>query len=97
MSWSIEITGSKEGVVQAVAEQLGHMAANYEGSEEARDIVLAKDRILALIGALELGKDSYGVEWNGIRVVAKGSQLRSGSGIVSANFDVLVVRTNLAL
>jgi hypothetical protein len=96
MSWGIEITGSKEGVVQAVAEQLNKISENYTGKEEARDVLTARDRIVSLVAALDLSKDSY-ADWNGVIVKASGSHSTNDKGVMSANMSISVTRTSLKL
>lgn len=97
MSWSIEYTGSKEGVKAKVVEQLDKVAASYDGKAEAKDVLAAKERIVALVDALDLGTDAYGTVWNAVKVSANGSHSWTEKGVTSANFQVSVVRMSLAL
>lgn len=100
MSWVIDITGSKIGATNKVTEQLDRIAKNYEGKEEAKDILSAKERILALIQAIELPEKS--TEWNAVKVTASGShslttpRLVDGkmiAGIANAHVTFSVKRT----
>lgn len=102
MSWVIDITGSKSGVANKVTEQLDRIAKTYEGKEEANDIVMAKERILALVSAIELPEKS--TEWNAVKVTASGShklttpRLVDGKmiyGIDSAHVTFSVKRTHV--
>ncbi len=96
MSWSIEVTGTKEGVKTKVAEQMDKIAAGYAGKEEGHDVLSAKDRIVALVDACDLTPESY-ANWNAVIVKANGSHSTTGKGIASASFQVQVTRTCLAL
>lgn len=96
MSWGIEVTGTREGVKKAVAEQLDKCAANYAGKPEADDIASCKTRALALVDALDMTPD-YGMTLNGVIVKANGSHSSNGKGVTSADFTLRVVRTVLAL
>lgn len=96
MSWGIEHTGTKDAVIAAVTTDLDRTAKSYEGKEEAKDVLSAKERIVSLINALDLSKDTY-TDWNGVTVKANGSHSTSGAGVSSASFNVSVVRTSLKL
>lgn len=97
MSWSIEVTGSKDGVKAHVEAVLTKIAANYEGKPEADDVRAVKDRILALVDACALGKDAYGTEWNAIKVSASGSHSWTNEGVASATLNLTLCRMCLAL
>jgi hypothetical protein len=97
MSWGIEITGSKAGVAKKVVEQLDKIATTYQGKEEGKDVLAAKERILATIEALELGVDKHGFDWNAVIVKASGSHSVSDKGIWSATMTISVTRSSLAL
>lgn len=96
MSWSIEVTGTKAGVAKKVAEQLDKIALAYEGKEEAKDVLAAKERLLSLVEAMDLGSDGY-TEWNAVIVKANGSHSTMGKGLGSASMQLSVIRTSLAL
>jgi hypothetical protein len=99
MSWSFEHTGTKEAVKAATAKTLDKIAANYGGeggSEEAKDILSAKARILSIVDALQMGSDGY-AEWNGAKVSGSGSHSTSGSGVTSASCTYSVQRVALVL
>ena len=96
MSWSIEVTGTKAAAAKRVAEQLDKVAATYDGKEEAKDVLVVKERILGLVEALDLTSDGY-TDWNAVRVNANGSQSTNGKGVVSASFQVTVSRMSIAL
>jgi hypothetical protein len=97
MSWGIEITGTKEGAAKKVAESFDKMAANYAGKEEGKDIIAAKDRILALIDACDLTTDPYGMGWNAVNVKASGSHGWTDKGLTTASMQINVTRVVLAL
>lgn len=96
MSWGIEITGSKEGVKKQLAAQLDKIAAGYEGKEEAKDILVAKERLSSLVDACDCTPDAY-FAWNGVVVKASGSHSINDKGVVNASMNLSVTRTNLAL
>jgi hypothetical protein len=96
VSWSIEFTGSKSGVSAAVTEALDKVAASYDGKEEAKDVLACKERILALVEAMQLSKDGY-TFWNAVVVKASGSHTTNVDGVSSANFQVSVTRASLKL
>lgn len=98
MSWSVEITGTREGVAKRFTEQMDRVSAQYPGKEEAADIVACKLRGLLLIGACDLGQDVYGNPWNAVHVKANGSHGCTGSGgLTNAGFSLFVERVVLAL
>lgn len=96
MSWSIEVTGTRAGVIKKVTEQLDKTAAQYGGTEEGKDVLVAKEKILSLVGALDLTPDSY-YENNGVVVKANGSHSVGTKGLVGANMAISVLRTSLTL
>lgn len=96
MSWSIEITGTKEGVAKKAAEQLDKIAASYAGKEEGKDVLAVKERVLALVAACDLVSDSY-TTWNAVNVKANGSHSQTPTGILGGSFQVAVTRASLAL
>lgn len=96
MSWGIDMTGTKDAMVAAVTKEMDKIAATYEGKEEGKDVLAIKDRILSLIAATELVKDTY-TDWNGVMVKASGSHSSSSGGIWNASFQVAVTRTSLKL
>lgn len=52
MSWGIEITGTRDAVKKAVDAQLTKSSTFYEGKPERDDILMCRDRALALIDAI---------------------------------------------
>jgi hypothetical protein len=152
MSWAIDVTGTKSAVAKKVTEQLDKIAASYEGTEEAKDVhvakerilaivadmdlepgstvakkvtkmaeqldkiaksaasqkekdkekakevmLAAKERILAIVDAVDLEADADGPAWNAIQVKANGTHNLSAKGIVDARMAISVIRTRLAL
>jgi hypothetical protein len=99
MSWSIDVTGTKSAVVKKVTEQLDKIAASYEGKEEAKDVLAAKERILALVGAVDLEPAEEGKppSPNAIQVKANGSHALTAKGIDGARMSINVTRTHLAI
>lgn len=93
MSWSFEITGTKEAVKSAVTAQLDKTAAAYAGKPEGDDVLAVKGRVLALVDALKL--DEY---WNGVSAKGNGSHSSTGENqIVSGAANFSVARVPLAL
>jgi hypothetical protein len=99
MSWSIDVTGTKSAVVKKVTEQLDKIAANYEGKEEAKDVLAAKERILALVAAVDLEPAEEGKppSPNAIQVKASGSHALTAKGIDGARMSINVTRAHLAI
>jgi hypothetical protein len=91
MSWSFEHSGTREAVVQAATENLDKLAASYSGKEEGNDLVAIKERVLALVGALDLTSDGV----HGVLVKGYGSHSIGSAGLWSANFSLQVSRTHL--
>lgn len=96
MSWSIEVTGTKEGVTKKVTEQLDQIAKNFGEKEEAKDVLAAKERILSLIGVLDLSSDGY-TDWNCVKVNANGSHAVGSKGLNNASMQISVQRMSIAL
>lgn len=96
MSWSIEVTGTKAGVVKKVTEQLDKSAASYAGKAEREDVLTAKTTILFLVEKLDLSTDGYW-DWNGVVVKANGTHSTNDKGVVAASMQISVARTVLAL
>jgi hypothetical protein len=93
MSWSFDITGTREAVKAAVTTQLDKTAAAYAGKPEGDDVLAVKGRVLALVDALKL--DEY---WNGVSAKGNGSHSITGENqIVSASCGFSVMRVPLAL
>jgi hypothetical protein len=91
MSWSIDVVGTKSAVLKKVTEHLDKAAASYEGKEEGKDIVAVKERILAIVEAMEVSDDP---EERAVFVKANGSHtLMSDNKIVVANLAMRVGRT----
>ena len=86
MSWSVSIVGTKAAVAKKAAEAFDAAAKNYEGKEEAKDVLAAKER--ALVALAEAPANGG----NGVSVEANGSR---STGYVSMN--VLVKGVYLAL
>lgn len=95
MSWSIDVAGTKNGVVKNVTEQLDKAAASYDGKEEAKDVVAVKERILSIVEAVDVRDEGAG-EY-AVYVKANGSHAWNANGILSAHFVVTIGRTTLAL
>lgn len=53
MRWRIDVTGTKSGVAKQVTEQLDQIATNrdaaIEGKDLVKDVLAAKERILAIV------------------------------------------------
>lgn len=96
MSWGIDINGTKEGSAKFAAAELDRIAAGYAGKEEEKDILAVKERVLSLIAAMDLTKDSY-IDWNAVTVKASGSHSVNPNGLVNASFTVQVTRTSIKL
>lgn len=66
--------------------------------EEAKDVTLAKERILALVGSVDLDPDDpASPAWNAVQVNAQSSYNLSDKGIIHARMAFSVVRTRLAV
>lgn len=91
MSWSIQRTGTREAVATAVAADLDKSAAQYEGHEEQKDILAAKERILAVIAGLDMTPDTWCPVY-GVQVTASGSASK-----YSSNIHIGVTRIALTL
>lgn len=89
MSWSIEKVGTKAAVRAACDVELTKSAASYAGQGEGKDILVARDRILASIDGLK----TYEGWDNGVKVVASGS----ASADAYLNMTISVVRTQICL
>ena len=96
MSWGIDQTGTKEGLLKSVPGAFDQAVANYAGKPEADDIVAAKERALALVSSLDLSVDGS-TDWNAATVKANGSHSMGLKGLQSANFALSVVRTSIKL
>ena len=96
MSWSIEVTGTKEAVKRKACDELAKIGASYAGKPEGDDIATVSARIVALVDALELT-----ATYTGVSVKASGSHNAYASGgvtsVVSAQFSLAVNRVPLAL
>ncbi len=72
-----------------------------EAKEDASDVLVAKERILALVSSLVLEPDASDEPntpaWNAVEVKAAGSRDLSEKGIVGARMAFSVVRTRLAI
>lgn len=98
MSWSIEVTGTKEAVKAKVVAYMDQTAKGYEGKAEADDVIACKARLLALIDACDLSEENgLGSGCNAVTVKANGSHYTTSKGIGNASFSVNVVRVALAL
>ena len=99
MSWAIDVTGTKSAVVKKVTEELDKIAAQYEGKEEAKDVLAAKERILALVAAIDLETPQVGAAAppNAIQVKANGSHALTAKGLDGARMSINVTRTHLAI
>lgn len=89
MSWSIEKVGTKAAVRAACDVELTKSAASYAGQGEGKDILVARDRILASIDGLK----TYEGWDNGVKVVASGS----ASADAYLSMTISVVRTQICL
>lgn len=69
---------------------------DYEDNEEAKDVALGKDRILALVSAVDLSPDET-TAWNAVNVKAAGAHNLSANGIVDARFVISITRTHIEL
>ena len=94
MSWSYEKTGMKDAILRDVTAYFEKTAKSYEGKPEADDVIACKDRIVALVSALDLSTDGA----NAVTVKANGSHYAMAEGkIGNATFQVSVGRVRLAL
>lgn len=101
MSWSIEVTGTKAAVAEHITSRMDSLAERYGGLEESRDLLVVKDRLLALVEACDLTTDGF-TTWNGVLVKASGSHYTTGidaaaGNLASAQAQFSVVRVSLAL
>jgi len=94
MSWSFEHTGTREEVTQAASENLDKLAAAYDGKEEGKDLIALKERVLALVKALDVTSERPGRVHvcDDVKVKGHGSHSMGSGGLVSANFTVEVSR-----
>jgi hypothetical protein len=90
MSWAISMVGTKSDVSAKAAAELDKIAANYEGKEEAKDVLAAKERILAIVEAVDLEEG-----WNAISVKATGSHSLSDKGITKAEMTIAIWRKHV--
>lgn len=96
MSWAIDVKGSKSDVAEMVTKQLDGVAKNYEGKEEANDVLFAKERILALVKAVALTKEPSSLPgWNAVSVKASGSHSLTENGIAKAEMTITVCRVHV--
>jgi hypothetical protein len=91
MSWSIDVVGMKSDVVQKVTEQLDKIAASYDGKEEGKDVAAVKERILAIVEAMNVDDERPGEL--AVYVKANGSHGWNGDKLVVANLTMNVGRT----
>lgn len=96
MSWSFDYTGTPAGVKAAVTKFCNKSAESYKGTQEAVDVLMVRDRVCALVDALQLGQDGY-TTWNACNAKGNGSHSATGANILSANASFAVVRTVLVL
>jgi hypothetical protein len=90
MSWSIDVTGSKSDVAEKVTNQLDKIAERYKGNEEGKDVLVAKERILAIVQAVDLPASGFGP--NVVHVKAAGSHILNENGISSAQMTFIIAR-----
>jgi hypothetical protein len=74
MSWSVSYIGTKDKVRAACEASLDTTAKSYEGKEEQKDVLAAKERILAAIDGLNVDEPSATGTTTGIKVDANGSR-----------------------
>jgi len=92
MSWSIDITGTKDAVLKKATMELEKIRQNYEGTQEGLDVQAVSERLTGLIGALKM--DDY---FNAVRVAASGSHYTLDGRVGNAKFELEVQRIALAL
>lgn len=97
MSWSFSFTGTPDKVIENVGAECDRIAASYQGKPEGDDVLAVKERAIALVKALKLGKDSSGYDWNACSVTAGGSHSTTDGAILSGNFKLEVSRTHLSI
>lgn len=97
MSWSVSVTGTRETAKEEIAAQFDRAYESYKEKPEGADILAAKGRALALIDGMDLTPDTYGTQWNAVKVTAHGSHGWSEKGLTTASFTVSVERTHLAI
>jgi hypothetical protein len=90
MSWSIGAKGTKEDVKKNLDLQSQSPLGAYAGKPEADDIKAALERCHALVDALVLGDNGYGVVADGVQVSAYGSHSTGPNGITAGSFSVAV-------
>jgi hypothetical protein len=100
MSWSFEFNGMPAAVTKAVTQYCEATAASYAKnnaeSEEAKDLLTVRDRVVAEIAALDLKQDNY-ANWNGVNAKGNGSHSTRGAKILSASCSFSVQRMVLSL
>lgn len=96
MSWAIDFTGTKSDVAKKVTEELDKVATRYEGKEEAKDVLAAKERILAIVQAVALTKEPSELPgWNAVSVRAAGSHSLTENGIAEAKMTFTISRKHV--
>lgn len=100
MSWSFDYTGTPAAVAKAVTDYCEKSAENYQKNnpenEEAKDLLVVRDRVVAELSALQLGADPY-TNWNGANAKGSGSHSTSGTKLMSASCSYSVQRMALSL
>lgn len=93
MSWSVYKTGTKEKVRAACEAEFDRCAKMYEGQEEEKDVLAAKERTLSAIDGLNVAADPYsGGGDYGVDVAASGSR-----GTTTVDLHVAVKRVALLI
>ena len=94
MSWSVSIGGKKEEAREKIAAQFDSEAKRYEGGEEGKDVLAMKERVLALIDAIDCTPDDM-TPRPGISVSCWGSHSTVNGKISSAQASISVSRVAL--
>ena len=96
MSWSVNVTGSRAGVLAYLDAEMPKMASNYQGKPECDDILSCHLRAKALVEALDLsGTGPY--DANAVTVEGIGSHSSTTAGLANASFSLKVTRVRLAI
>jgi hypothetical protein len=92
MSWSVLKMGTREKVRLAVEADFDKHARSYEGTEEERDLIAAKERVLSAIDATSVAGDSYSPDGYGVSVDCSGTR-----SVYNVNIRLDVKRIALAI
>lgn len=94
MSWSVSRSGKKDDVKALVAQDFDTAAASYPSGPEHDDILTMKDRVLALVDAVDVTPDEVMAN-PGVQISAWGSHGVSDGKLWQAQISVTVSRVSL--